>query len=499
MTYPSQIVEIQSGLTPQEAYRRIRHLPWAVLLESTATEDELARHSFVTADPFLRLESHGTAVTVEGQTPESILSHAPPLTVLGEILGGWDLSPAPDLPPFQGGAVGYFAYELGRSIESVPVAALDDHGLPEMRIGIYDWTLAWDREQERCWLISTGLGSESLTPDPEAADERTRTIISLLEADRGAEIVAGERDSGDDVELAEPPATHPVPGLPGVHSTFSKRRYLETVQTVRDCILDGEIFQANLSHRLELPCLVDPFELYRRLSEVNPSAFAAYIELDGGAIVSASPERFLRVWEDRVERRPIKGTAPRGDDPERNRQVKHSLRESEKDRSENVMIVDLIRNDLSRVCLDHSVQVPTLCRVESYPAVYHLVSTVTGRLSRPNGPVEALEAAFPGGSITGAPKLRAMEILADLEPTCRSVYTGSIGYIGFDGTMDTSIAIRTIIVRGGKAYIQVGGGVVAASDPEAEYDETLDKARGLLRSYHAPGMSKSNLDPDPEA
>ncbi|MBX6364578.1 MAG: aminodeoxychorismate synthase component I, partial [Gemmatimonadetes bacterium] len=275
-------------------------------------------------------------------------------------------------------------------------------------------------------------------------------------------------------------ATFPVPGIPGVASTFSRAGYLDVVARTREYILAGDIFQANLSQRLEAVWDAPPFELYERLRGRNPAPFAAYFDLGDAAVVSASPERFLRLRGDRVETRPIKGTAPRGLTPMHDMALERALRTSEKDRAENVMIVDLLRNDLARVCVDDSVEVPELCVIERYPSVHHLVSTVRGRLRSGLGPVDLLRATFPGGSITGAPKVRAMEIIHELEPTRRGVYTGAIGYVGFDGAMDTSIAIRTFVVRGGRCYFQVGGGIVADSEPEREYLETLAKAAGLV-------------------
>jgi para-aminobenzoate synthetase component 1 len=278
-----------------------------------------------------------------------------------------------------------------------------------------------------------------------------------------------------------------VPGLPGISSTFSRDAFLTAVARTREYVLAGDIFQANLSQRLESAITDHPFELYRRLRARNPAPFAAYFDFGDAVAVSASPERFLCLDGDAVETRPIKGTSARGENPRHDAALGAALFESEKDRAENVMIVDLLRNDLSKVCRDHSVEVPELCRIESYATVQHLVSTVVGRLQPGLGPVDLLRATWPGGSITGAPKVRAMEIIAKLEPTRRGVYTGSIGYFSFGGAIDTSIAIRTFVVTGGRACFQAGGGIVADSDPAREYDETLDKARGLVAALEGAG------------
>ena len=267
----------------------------------------------------------------------------------------------------------------------------------------------------------------------------------------------------------------------GLRSSFTHAGYLEAVSKVRDYILAGDIFQANLSQRLEAPLRESPWTLYRRLRALNPAPFAAYLDMDGVRVLSASPERFLRVDADgAVEARPIKGTRPRGLYPAHDAALGRVLSESAKDRAENLMIVDLLRNDISRVCAPGSVHVPDLFALEHYSTVQHLVSTVTGTLDAGRDAVDLLIAAFPGGSITGAPKVRAMEIIAELEQRRRGVYCGSVGYISITGAMDTSIVIRTYLALGARVYFGVGGGIVADSDPEEEYRETFDKARALI-------------------
>ena len=267
----------------------------------------------------------------------------------------------------------------------------------------------------------------------------------------------------------------------GLRSTFTHRGYLNAVAKVREYIVAGDIFQANLSQRFQAPLREPPFDLYRRLRRRNPAPFAAYLAFDEVTVLSASPERFLRLDPDgQVETRPIKGTRPRGLGPMHDAALGRALAESVKDRAENVMIVDLLRNDLSRVCRPGSVRVPELFALEQHPTVHHLVSTVLGDLEPGADAVDLVRAAFPGGSITGAPKVRAMEIIAELEPTRRGVYCGSIGYLSATGAMDTSIVIRTFVLRDGELYFQAGGGIVADSDPELEYRETLDKAAGLI-------------------
>jgi para-aminobenzoate synthetase component 1 len=273
-----------------------------------------------------------------------------------------------------------------------------------------------------------------------------------------------------------------VPGVPGLTSNFDRARYLATVRRAIEYVHAGDCFQVNIAQRLLLPATLSPLELYGRLRERNPAPFAGYLDLGDFVVASASPERFLRVQDGVVETRPIKGTRPRGATPAEDQARRQELLDSAKDRAENVMIVDLLRNDLGRVCAYGSVRVPALCRLETYRTVHHLVSEVRGRLRDGLGPVDLLRAAFPGGSVTGAPKVRAMEIIAELEPTARGAYCGSLGYLGFDGTMDTSILIRTFTVGRGWCQFPVGGGIVADSVPEREYEETWHKAEGLLRA-----------------
>jgi para-aminobenzoate synthetase component 1 len=266
-----------------------------------------------------------------------------------------------------------------------------------------------------------------------------------------------------------------------VSSDFDRQGYLAAVRRAIDYVHAGDCFQVNIAQRLLTPAVLPPAELYGRLRERNPAPFAGYFEIsDRTALLSASPERFLRVTDGEVETRPIKGTRPRGETPAADQARIDELLHSEKDRAENVMIVDLLRNDLGRVCRYGSVCVEAVCQLETHPYVHHLVSEVRGRLRPELGPIDLLRAAFPGGSVTGAPKIRAMEIIAELEPTRRGPYCGSVGYLGFDGSMDTSIVIRTYAVKDGMVTFQAGGGIVADSDPAAEYEETLDKARALI-------------------
>jgi para-aminobenzoate synthetase component 1 len=361
---------------------------------------------------------------------------------------------------------------------------LDEFEVPDLAVGLYDWVAAFDHEKTRAWIISTGFPEGEGPAQRQRARRRLLEVRALLNGDVGAGGPAGRapRPGLPPLSLDDLAPCHPLACIPGALSNFTRRQYLEAAARAIEYVHAGDCFQVNLSQRLLCPATLPPLELYRRLRTRNPAPFAAYFHLGDFAVASASPERFLRVERGAVETRPIKGTRPRGKTAEEDRQRALELLGSAKDRAENVMIVDLLRNDLGRVCAYGSVQVPALCRLESYPYVHHLVSVVTGRLWPGRGPVDLLRAAFPGGSVTGAPKVRAMEIIAELEPTARGAYCGSMGYLGFDGAMDTNILIRTFTVGRGWVQFPVGGGIVADSTPEGEHAETLHKAEGLVRA-----------------
>ncbi len=431
-----------------------------VLLDSALRDDARGRISYLAVDPFRTLTSKDGRLRLDGGEESS----GDPFAVLAALLDRERLPTTPGLPPFQGGAAGVFGYELAQHLERVPLAAEDPGGGPDLAVGFYDVVVAYDHADERAWIVSNGR------PETNEGARRRRARRRL---DAFAALLAGPVE-----EAGPPPPARPA----ACTSDFSRAEYERRVGIVIERILAGDIFQANLSQRFRVPSSEPPFDLYSRLRRDNPAPFAAYVELGGLVVASASPERFLRLDGRRVETRPIKGTRPRAASPDADRQAAEALLASEKDRAENVMIVDLLRNDLSRVCLDGTVEVPALCVLESFATVHHLVSTVVGELRPGVGAVDLLRATFPGGSITGAPKIRAMEILAELEPVRRGPYCGSIGWIGFDGGMDTSIAIRTMTFQGGEVSFGVGGGVTADSDPRAEYDETIDKARALLRA-----------------
>ena len=466
----------------ERAFLALADGPHCIFFDSARQQSELGRYSYLAADPFefvclsvdeaIALERNGAGV----------------FPMLQQRLARFATETIAGLPPFQGGLAGLFSYDLKGTLERIPAARYDEFSVPAVALGLYDVVLAIDHVAEKAWIVSQGW------PERDPALRRRRAGVRLEEF--GSRVQGSERrvqGSGFRVQpevaspfpLVESESLAPqFPVLAGTEltSNFCRAEYLETVGRAIEYIRAGDIFQVNLAQRLLHPANDDSRSLYLRMRRRNPAPFAGYFDLEEYQIASASPERFLKVTNGHVEARPIKGTRRRSLWPEADLFAGDELLQSEKDRAENVMIVDLLRNDLSRVCTPESVRVSELCRLESYEFVQHLVSVVHGELRPECGPFDLLAAAFPGGSITGAPKVRAMEIIAELEPTARGAYCGCLGYIGFDGSMDTSILIRTITAGRGWWQLPVGGGIVAQSDPLREYEETWHKAEGILRA-----------------
>jgi para-aminobenzoate synthetase component 1 len=491
---------------PAEICSRFLDLPYLLFLDSggmhrgsgnplhsaPAETQQLDQYSFLAADPALVVRSKGVTTEVRRSGETWTAAAADALSVAHRLLPSQPIPPISGLPPFQGGLAGYIGYDWGAVLERLPAARYDDLAIPDVMLGLYDWVIAWDHRIGSAWLISTGMPEQGAAQARRARErlELVRARLPGLDGRAVDRLPPGTAEAGTSAGPVKAGApTYPVEdvvnaGAIGLRSTFTHRGYLDAVARVREYIVAGDIFQANLSQRFQTERREPPFQLYQRLRRRNPAPFAAYLDFGDLQILSASPERFLRLDGERrhVETRPIKGTRPRGLGPMHDAALGRALAESEKDRAENVMIVDLLRNDLSRVCRPGTVRVPELFALEHHPTVHHLVSTVIGELEPSADAVDLLRATFPGGSITGAPKVRAMEIIAELEPTQRGVYCGSIGYISTSGAMDTSIVIRTYLVLRGQIYFQAGGGIVADSDPELEYRETLDKARGLIET-----------------
>jgi para-aminobenzoate synthetase component 1 len=476
-----QVEELCPAPDPAEAFESLAGLPHALFLDSALPHSDLGRHSFVTADPFEWIWARGqrTYVSSElGPRPD-----ADPFTVLAERLRRWRTEPVEGLPPFQGGAAGMFGYDLCHHLERLPRSPIDDFAVPNLAVGFYDWVLAFDRAQGRSWIISSGFPEMNPGRRHRRAQKRIRDIRERLEAGqrrKNSRLTSHPWLAGLDHGAIAP--QYAVPLHRELTSNYSPVDYLQAVGRAIEYIHAGDCFQVNIAQRLLYPWQRPPMQLYRRLRRCNPAPFAGYLDMGDFVLASASPERFLRVEKGEVQTRPIKGTRPRKPAPVEDTAQANELLASGKDRAENIMIVDLLRNDLGRVCQYGSVRVPAVCRLESYEHVHHLVSEVRGRLRAGLGPIDLLRAAFPGGSVTGAPKIRAMEIIAELEPTARGPYCGSLAYIGFDGSMDSSILIRTCTIGRGWVQFPVGGGIVADSDPEREYEETWHKAQGIIQA-----------------
>lgn len=463
------IEEIDDGLSPAGAFEIFKNRKFSFFLDSGMDPHKLGRYSFIGSDPFLVLKTRGNDITIsQGGKTESLTGD--PFAVLGNLLAKYHIENHTSKVPFIGGAVGYLSYDLCHFIERLPCTAVDDLELPECYMGFYDTILAFDNLEGKSYIISTGF------PELDGVKRKNRAVERLNEMKVK---LAGVAVSDNRVV---PPPEKLSGKKVALKGGFSHQEYVAAVKKARQYIIDGDIFEVNLSQRFEAKLDITPYDLYKKLRKISPAPFACYLGFDEVTVVSASPERFLRLQGDCVETRPIKGTRPRGGNPQQDEALADELLNSPKDRAENMMIVDLERNDLGKVCRYGSVKVTELAMLEVFPTVFHLTSTVVGRLEEGRSIIDLLRATFPGGSITGAPKVRAMEIIDELEPTRRSVYTGNIGYLSFDGNIDLNIAIRTFIIKEERAYFQVGGAVVYDSDPEAEYQETLHKAKALVDS-----------------
>ncbi len=467
--YPS-VEQVSTLSSAPEAFELFKDRRFSFFLDSGMDAGKRGRYSFMGSDPFLVLRSRGDEITLWHQGREEI-RRGNPFDILGELLATYKLESRPSSIPLVGGAVGYLSYDLGHFIERLPSTAVDDLQLPECYFAFYDCILAFDHLENKAYIASSGF------PELEEDRRKKRAEQRLYEM---RERLAGAQSPISASFL--PPGNDDLVQATLLQSNFTHQQYLRAVETAREYIAAGDIFQVNLSQRFEADLPVPPYQLYRYLRYINPAPFAAYLNFDEVTILSASPERFLKVRGDRVETRPMKGTRRRGNSEAEDEALGRELTSSIKDRAENVMIVDLERNDLGRVCRFGTVRVSELWTLEKYATVFQLTSTVEGSLRQDKTRIDLLKACFPGGSITGAPKVRAIEIIDELEPTRRSVYTGSIGYLSFSGEMDLNIVIRTILAKKGKMYFQVGGGIVYDSEPEAEYQETLDKARALFQA-----------------
>ncbi|MFA5922130.1 MAG: aminodeoxychorismate synthase component I [Methylococcaceae bacterium] len=422
--------------------------PWSVFLDSGYPSANQGRYDIIAADPVCTLVTHGD-ITEITRNNLSIKSSADPFDLVKQQLVS-DFISVDDLP-FNGGAIGYFSYDLARRLETLPVIAEDAEHIAEMAVGIYKWAVIVDHQQKKSYLVGQ-----------DCEEQKWHALIAQFS------------------QLPEQQEYDSFKVVSTIDSNMDKAFYTQAFNRIKQYLKEGDCYQVNLAQRFVARCEGDPWTAYQLLRELNAAPFSCYLNLPEVQILSSSPERFLKLTKGVVETKPIKGTRPRKQDDAEDRQQIKSLESSNKDRAENLMIVDLLRNDISKTCKKGSVKVPVIFNVESYATVHHLVSTVTGILADNQHALDLLKSCFPGGSITGAPKIRAMEIIEELEPNRRGVYCGAIGYIGFDGNMDSNIAIRTLVHSKNTIRFWAGGGIVNDSLVEEEYQESFDKAAALL-------------------
>ena len=449
-----KVSELPYQRNATELFSLVADEPWSMFFDSGYPNIDMGRYDIIVSRPVITLETYGDITHINDNGKEKTSSEDP-LLLLEQFLGdkGNNLSGL----PFCGGAAGYLAYDLGRRLESIPEISKQDINMPEMAVGIYDWSLIIDHHLRRVWLASFCRYDKT-----ESIWQELHDLFSTPEDNEAK----GYRITSD------------------IKSNLSREQYGQAFDKVKQYIRDGDCYQVNLSQRFSVGFEGDTWSAYLKLRNFNPAPYAAYINLPSGAVLSSSPERFLRVTDNQVETKPIKGTKHRSVFAYEDKALAVCLLESDKDRAENLMIVDLLRNDISKVCESGSVVVPKLFALETYATVHHLVSTITGRLAAHKNSIDLMRGCFPGGSITGAPKHRSMEIIEELEPHRRSIYCGSIFYLGFDGNMDSNICIRTLIKHSDQLYLNAGGGIVWDSNVDAEYKECFDKAAAILKLFN---------------
>lgn len=451
------IKKYETNLNSLDIFNRFKDKLYTFFLDSGMDYDKLGNYSFVGFDPFVTFKSKNNNIEIiENGSVKCLTGN--PLESLRNLLNKYNLSYKSELP-FIGGAVGFLGYDLCHFIEKLPRTAIDDVDIPDCFFGLYDGVIIIDHRKGDVYIASLGI------------KDKPEVVIKSIED----ELRLSNNVKNDNKIFNVNKDTK-------FTSNFTKSEYLDAVNKIKNYIKSGDIYQVNLTQRFECEMQYDATSLYKKLRKVNPAPFASYIDFGDGQIVSSSPERFIKIKDNYIETRPIKGTRPRGKTIEEDNKNREELLNSEKDKAELLMIVDLERNDIGKISKTGTVKVPELFHLEEYATVYHLVSTVNGEIKDDCDVIDCIEATFPGGSITGAPKIRAMEIIDELEPTQRNVYTGSIGYIGFNGDTDLNIVIRTIVCKDNKAYFQVGGGIVWDSDPELEFEETLHKGRALFKA-----------------
>ncbi len=475
--------------TPVSAYVKLGGGPGSFLLESVEGGEHLGRYSFIGLEPDLSITLRDGHAYISGALENCTLPLGDPLGLLDDLLTRTRVAHVPGLPRFRGGAVGYLSYDVARFFERLPGPAHPGLGLPLAVLGIYRTILAFDHLRRTILLMTHVAPGGDFARGYEKASAALEEMASRLARSIDSDSTPGLRLPG--AAGAPTGAGQPANGGSvgrfgaGFTSNFSREEFECAVQKARAYIAAGDAIQVVLSQRLSVPFSGAPLDLYRALRSINPSPYMYFLDYGDFQIVGSSPEMLVRVEGSTVSVRPIAGTRRRGPDPERDGELARDLAADEKERAEHLMLVDLGRNDVGRVSRVGSVRTPRLMDVERYSHVMHLVSQVEGALREGLRPVDALRAGFPAGTVSGAPKVRAMQIIAELEPDARGPYAGAVGYFGFDGTIDTAIAIRTAVIAGGQAHVQVGAGIVADSLPELEYEETLNKAAAMLRAVEA--------------
>jgi para-aminobenzoate synthetase component 1 len=468
------IQETAAAPTPESLVAQLRGRPGIVLLRTASFDLPSARYSFVAADPFLTFRSSGSRCEItrlQTQDARPQIQFGNPWQVLDALMARFELLDEIDLPFPLGGCFGYWGYDLKNFTEpKLPRRAVNDLELPDCHVGFYDSLVVFDHHLGKTCIVSTGLNA-----DGSRSEKRAREQVEFWKQ-------ALIRSHSDETTLFHQTGEGRGEGL--VTSNFSRADFITAVEQALRYIRAGDIYQVNLSQRLTTPCVLSGWELFQKLSAVSPAPFSAFFDCGAFQLASSSPELFLRLSGSHIQTKPIKGTRPRDPDPTRDAQLAYELQTSAKELAELIMITDLLRNDLGKVCEFGSVQTPELARLERFAQVQHLVSTVEGTLRRDITHFAALASCFPGGSVTGAPKFRAMEIIDELEPIARGPYCGCHGYLGFNRESQLSITIRTVVCKDGLAHFNVGAGIVADSHPEAEYEETLAKAAGFMAALN---------------